>query len=249
MINHAILKDRLALQQRSFTELATGMSVIAVAGATLYNLGFFAPIEWSLISLLTIQDLLVGAAVAALPMAAAAWGALLLGKLIQLAPLRIRSAALIGAPTFMAACFGFFYFYAGPGQSTLGHLACGYLILWVFAATANMFLKSKTLPIVWLVFSLFYIPTVSGMSESALASGTARPISEIETDRGVVRGRVVRVTSAYLLLAQGNTIITMPMNKVREVRRFYITSPEADFLNEAAMPGLMPLAAAATAQN
>ncbi len=45
MINHFVIKDRLALDRRSFTDLATGFSTIAVAGATLYNLGFLAPIE------------------------------------------------------------------------------------------------------------------------------------------------------------------------------------------------------------
>lgn len=249
MINHAILKDRLSLDQRSFTEIATGLSVIAVAGATLYNLGFFAPIEWSLIALLTVQDLLVGAAVAAVPMAVATWGALLLGKMIQFAPKNPRLAAAIGLPTFLVSGLGFYRFFTGPDQSTFGHLACGYLLLWVFATAVNMFLKSKTLPLIWLVFSLFYIPTVAGMSDSASASRTSRPISEIETDRGIVRGRVVRVTSAYLLLARGNSIVTMPMSKVREVRRFYRESPEADFLNEAALPELIPQAAGAFSQN
>lgn len=68
------------------------------------------------------------------------------------------------------------------------------------------------------------------MSDSIVASAARRPISQIETDRGVLRGHIVRMTSAYLLIAQDNTIITMPMSKVREVRRLYVQSPEADFL-------------------
>jgi hypothetical protein len=43
------------------------LSAVAVAGATLYNLGYFAPIEWSLISLLTVRDLLIGSAIGAIP--------------------------------------------------------------------------------------------------------------------------------------------------------------------------------------
>jgi hypothetical protein len=46
----------------------------------------------------------------------------------------------------------------------------------------------------------------------------------------VLRGSVVRITSAYLLFAQDNTIVTIPMSKLREVRRLYVRSPEADFL-------------------
>ena len=69
------------------------------------------------------------------------------------------------------------------------------------------------------------------MSDSIAASAPGRPVSEIETDRGTLRGSVVRVTSTYLLIARGNAIITMPMSKVREVRRLYVQSPESDFLS------------------
>ena len=230
MIDRTMLKEHLALERRSITEVATGLSATAVVGATLYNLGFFAPIEWSLISLLTVQDLLVGAGVAAVPMAAAAWIAMLMGRLIRSAPKRKLIAIAAGIPVFVLAGLGFGTFFSGPLQWTFGHMACGYLMLGVVAAGANMLLKSRHLPMAWLIFSLIYIPTVLGMSDSIAASATGRPISEIETDRGVVRGSVVRVTSAYLLIARDNTIITMPMSKVREVQRLFVQSPEADFL-------------------
>jgi hypothetical protein len=51
MIDRTVLKEHLAIERRPITEIATGLSAAAVAGATLYNFGFFAPIEWSLISL------------------------------------------------------------------------------------------------------------------------------------------------------------------------------------------------------
>ncbi len=187
---------------------------------------FCAP-EWAY----SVQDLLIGAVVAAVPMAAAAWAALLIGRLIQAAPSNLGLALLIGLPTLGASALGFCYFFSGPGQSTLGHLASGYLTLGATAAVANIFFKSKLMPTFWLVFSLLYIPTVLGVSDSATASGSDRAISEIETDRGVILGRVVRVTSAYLLIARDNAIVTMPMSKVREVRRLYVQSPEADFFS------------------
>lgn len=230
MIDRIMLKEHLALERRSMTEIATGLSAAAVVGATLYNFGFFAPIEWSLISLLTVQDLLVGAGVAAMPMAAATWIALLIGRLIRSAPQRKLVALAIGLPVLLLGGIGFYTFLNGPLQWTLGHLACGYLILGVIATGTNVLMKSRHMPLAWLVFSLIYIPTAVGMSDSVAASAPGRPISQIETDRGVLRGSVIRVTSAYLLIAQDNTIITMPMNKVREVRRLYVQSPEADFL-------------------
>ena len=38
------------------------------------------------------------------------------------------------------------------------------------------------------------------------------------------------MTSAYLLIAQDKTVVTMPMSSVREMRRLYVESTEADFL-------------------
>lgn len=230
MIDSTMLREHLALERRSITEIATALSAAAVVGATLYNLGFFAPIEWSLISLLTVQDLLIGAGVAAVPMAAAAWIAMIIGRLIRSAPQSKVVAIAVGLPLLLVGVVGFYAFLSGPLQWTLGHLACGYLILGVLATGANMLMKSRHMPLAWLVFSLIYIPTAVGMADSIAASAPGRPVSQIETDRGAVRGSVVRVTSAYLLIAQDNTIITMPMNKVREVRRLYVQSPEADFL-------------------
>ena len=240
MIDRTMFKEHLALERRSITEIATGLSAAAVVGATLYNLGFFAPIEWSLISLLTVQDIVVGAGVAAVPMAAAAWIAMMIGRLIQSAPKRKVVAIAVGIPVLVLAGIGFGTFFSGPLQWTLGHLTCGYLLVGVLAAGANMRLSSRHLPTAWLIFSLIYIPTAVGASDSITASAPGRPISEIETDRGVVRGSVVRVTSAYLLIAQDSTIITMPMSKVREVRRLYVQSPEADFLTGTTVPGAIP---------
>jgi hypothetical protein len=236
VINPTVLKDRLALDRRSFTELATGFTAIAVSGATLYNLGFFAPIEWSLISLLTVQDLLIGSALGAIPMVISAVLALVFGRLINLAPSHRVVALSVGIPALAITGFGFFHFYSGPGQSTLGHMASGYLALGVIAAGVNVAIDSRHTSNLWLAFSLLYIPSVLGMTDSAAATDPTRALSEIETDRDVIQGRIVRVTSAYVLIAKDHAIITMPMNKVREIRWFFIDSPAADFLDGTPVP-------------
>ncbi|MBU4527130.1 MAG: hypothetical protein KUA37_08495 [Desulfomicrobium sp.] len=238
MINPTVIKDRLALDRRSFTELATGFTAIAIAGATLYNLGFFAPIEWSLISLLTVQDLLIGSALGAIPMAISAALALMFGQLIMLAPSHKATALAVSVPALAVTGFGFFHFYSGPGQSTLGHMACGYLVLGVIASVANLLINWRHMSNVWLVFSLLYIPTVLGMTDSAAATEPTRAMSEIESDRGVIQGRIVRVTSAYVLIAKDNAVITMPMSKVREIRWFFVDSPAADFLDGTPVPAV-----------
>jgi hypothetical protein len=116
-------------------------------------------------------------------------------------------------------------FFEGPGQLTIGHLACSYIILGVLAAGANILLRSRLLPLLWLAFSLLYIPFSVRISDSLASSAPHGPVSEITTDKDVIRGRVVRVTSSYLLIAAQRAILTLPMSKVREVRRHYVRSP------------------------
>lgn len=108
MISRTVIKEHLALERRTFTELAAEFSAIAVAGATLYNLGFFAPIEWSLISLLTVQDLPIGSAIGAIPMVVSAAVAVVFGRLIILAPSHKANALAVGIPALAVTGFEFF---------------------------------------------------------------------------------------------------------------------------------------------
>ncbi|WP_146770389.1 hypothetical protein [Mesorhizobium hawassense] len=231
MIQIAVLRDQLSLDRRSLTEIATALSVTAMAGATLYNLGFFAPVEWSLISVLTVQDLLIGASIALLPMSIGAWLALLIARFIANGPERqIRtigiSIALVG---FGLA--GSWYFYVGPHQSTGGHLALAYLALAGLAAIANLVLRSRIVGLAWLAFSLIYVPFSFGAADSLRTiSNGAAPTTEIETDRGVVSGRVLRMTSAFAILFDGKAVEVLPLNKVRSMRRLYSAAPESEYL-------------------
>ncbi len=137
-------------------------------------------------------------------MAISAAFALAFGRLISHAPSR-RAMVLTARASlrFTVTAFGFFHFYSGPAQSTLGHMACGYLTIGVISAAANAAVNWRHSANLWLLFSLLYIPTVLGLADSATATDPARALSEIETDRGVVVGRIVRVTSAYVLIAKG----------------------------------------------
>lgn len=234
MINTAKLREFVALERRSLTEIATASSIVAVVGATLYNLGFFAPIEWSLVSLLTVQDLLVGAAVALLPMLGAAWAALIGAKLILSAPrYKVRTLA-IAVPLLALSSIGFQVFFVGPLQSTIAHLASGYLAIAALAGLVNLAFNSRHIATAWLGLSLLYIPFSLGVADSLASSSVNKGMSEIESDRGVLAGRVVRITSTYVLLATEGSIVTLPLSKVRGIKRVYVQSPEADFLKLAA---------------
>lgn len=236
MITRSVVKEHLALERRSVTEIATALTIVAVMGSTLYNFGFFAPIEWSLVSLLTVQDLLIGAAVAILPMLGAGWAAWWGARMIDSAPSHTARTIAVGLPLLVLSSIGFHIFFQQPTQSTVGHLACGYVGLGALSALANLVIKSRAIPTAWLLLSLLYIPFSVGVADSLASSGPAKAVSQIETDRGVLTGRVVRITSAYVLLAGDTSVTMLPLSKVKEVRRLYVTSPETDFLSGEVVP-------------
>jgi len=231
MIEIAALRQHLSLEQRSLTEIATGLSVTAMVGATLYNLGFFAPVEWSLISVLTVQDLLIGASIALLPMSVAAWLALLIARFIADAPKRQMRTIVTSIGLIAIGLAGSWYFYEGPHQSTGGHLAFAYLPLAGLAAIANLIFRTRTVGLVWLAFSLIYVPFSCGAADSLRTiSNMSAATTEVETDKGVISGRILRMTSGFAIIFDGQAIVVLPLNKVRNMRRLYTATPEIDYL-------------------
>lgn len=129
MLQTDLWRQQLALEKRSVSEIATALSIVAVAGATLYNIGYFAPVERSLVSLLTVQDLLFGTAIALLPMVGAVVLSFTISRWIKAAPERPRLAIVLGLASLLAGTFGFKYFFYSTPPSTLGHLGSAMLHL------------------------------------------------------------------------------------------------------------------------
>jgi hypothetical protein len=232
MIEIIALRDHLSLGRRSLTEIATALSVSAMVGATLYNLGFFTPVEWSLISVLTVQDLLVGSTIALPPMTIAAGVALIFAHFIVNAPRRKLRTAFIIALLIIVGFVGAWYCLVGPYRSTIGHLGFSYLLLAGLAAALNLYFRSRKVALIWLGFSLAYVPFSVGVSDSlgTITSGSAAQ-TEIETDKTVISGRILRMTSGYAILFDGRAIDVIPLNKIRSMRRLYAKSPELDYLS------------------
>lgn len=236
MIEIAALRDHLSLERRSLTEIATALSVTAMLGATLYNLGFFAPVEWSLISVLTVQDLLIGASIALLPMSVAAWLAFLSARFIANAPQQKMRTVMISTFLIAVGFAGSWYFYESPHQSTGGHLAFAYVVLAGLAAIANLIFRTRTMSLVWLAFSLIYVPFSFGAADSLRTISNAEvATTEVETDKGVISGRILRMTSGFAIIFDGKAIEVLPLNKIRNMRRLYTVTPESDYL-KSAMP-------------
>ena len=224
------LHGLLSFERRTLTEIATALSVVAVAGSTLYNLGFFAPIEWSFISVLSVQDLLIGASTALLPMSVAMWLAGLLARFIGRGAQKPARTLLIGLSTLAIGSIAAWYFMYGPRPWTTGHLAFAYLALAGLAGIANIRIKSRFATEAWLAFSLVYIPFCVGVGDSLGTMNSNTATASIVTDRANIHGRILRVTSAYVMVFDGKSISVLPLSKVLRIDRLFEASPERDYL-------------------
>jgi hypothetical protein len=224
------LRHILSFERRTLTEIATGLSIVAIAGSTLYNLGFFAPIEWSLISVLSVQDLLVGASMAVLPMSVAMWLAGLGARHIAGSQRRPRQTLMVGVPLLLSGTAAALYFMYGPQPSTIAHLGFAYVATGAAAAIVNIRIGARLAGEAWLVFSLLYIPFSVGVGDSLGAMSTPLPESEIVSGGTTVTGRILRLTSGYAMMFEGPSVVVMPLTRVERMRRLFDASPERDYL-------------------
>ncbi|MER9643239.1 hypothetical protein [Mesorhizobium sp. M0239] len=112
-----------------------------------------------------------------------------------------------------------------------GHLAFAYLPLAGLAAIANLIFRMRTVGLVWLAFSLIYVPFSCGAADSLRTiSNMSAATTEVETDKGVISGRILRMTSGFAIIFDGKAIVVLPLNKVRNMRRLYTATPEIDYL-------------------
>ena len=51
-----------------------------------------------------------------------------------------------------------------------------------------------------------------------------------QTDKGVISGRILRMTTGFAIIFDGKAIVVLPLNKVRNMRRLYTAMPEIDYL-------------------
>jgi hypothetical protein len=54
--------------------------------------------------------------------------------------------------------------------------------------------------------------------------------TEVETDKGVISGRILRMTSGFAIIFDGKAIVVLPLTKIRSMRRLYTDTPEIDYL-------------------
>lgn len=224
------LHGLLSFERRTLTEIATALSVVAGAGSTLYNLGFFAPIEWSLISVLSVQDLLIGASTALLPMGIAMWLAGLLARFIGRGAERPARTLLISIAVLAVSTVAAGYFLYGSQPWTTAHLAFTYVALGAFVAIINIRIKARFAVEAWLAFSLLYIPFCVGVGDSLGTMRNGAATATILTDRANMAGRILRVTSAYVMVFDGKSISVLPLSKVLRIDRRFEASPERDYL-------------------
>ena len=216
-------------------EITAATTLASVAMSALYNFGFFFPIEWSLVSLLSIQDLVLGTLYALFPAAlsvVATLGVLSARKSAQ----RGETEALTGTkknihiPWREINTFGPFALslsvaaYAYLFQRPLFVYCLVMLGLMLITSVMRFVLRHKERIVFWeflIAFSFLYLPVGLGIANVyALTDQSRRAITEITMqDKTVHRGVLFRTTSDYMFLRTAGAVRIVPMNQVSNVLR------------------------------
>ncbi len=209
-------RPQLLKKEFSVPDIIAGGTLAATAGAVMYNVGYVGRIGLSSMSLLSLQDLLTGAAVSLF------FGVFVLATIgaIGLAPKEPRWARITALLIILASVSWLsvdqMFRLTWLRYELVTIIGCTGMILvtyWIFVRRRG----NSTLALI--VATCAVSPMLFGI---AIAQGT---LSSIDTtilemkDGTSIAGSLYRLTSSHAFLIQGQDVAIVPMDGVRVVRR------------------------------
>ncbi len=221
----------------STTDILAGGSAASVVLATVYNWGFFSPVSGGFVSWLNVQDILIGAVITAIPTGTAvalgmtipeffrgkrtdAFGGLvaaLIGPSADLSKWQNRKAGVTLSSIALVLSIAFLAWilllpeFLSSAQYGLFALT---MMFWCFAALTLT--AKRHVVLVFIAMTVCGIPYFIGRGEyyRAINDMTASNSTVRLTDGTEARGKIVRSTSAYLFLFDGDYTLVWPNSQI-----------------------------------
>lgn len=203
------------------SEVLAAGTALSAAGATLYQFGFYSSFGTSFLTLLNVQDLLLGAAIC-LPLALVATAMLLFASSIDNA-LRtnnaLRNATYISFAAGIAIASAVELSTSGDFQTApfvfIAFLGIVALILSFFGRLSqyNIFY-----PLMIIVLTIF--PAALGTSKYFDIKSQRHPkIADVITEKNTLTGLLIATTSGYVFLDDGTATLVIPISEVKMIKR------------------------------
>lgn len=204
--------------QLSPPEAIAVISSLSLVAATVYNVGFFAPTDVSLVYLLSAQDLLLGTSLAVLPVASALYMAMSAIRAVNL--LSSERAPWWILPLIAMVCASLTYWAVlevKDGNYSLS-LNLAYFVLLALAAWGNRRFKWPYFAATIVISSIFYFVAVTGYNayQSTINPLTAMRSSILLSNYRNIEGTIFRYTSGYIFL-QNETFSILPTSEIVKI--------------------------------
>lgn len=204
-------------------EVTAAEAVTLVTGAGLvfsvvYNFGFFSSVHGSFVALLSLQDLIVGAAAAFIPTAMLFEFSMRFDRWVRGGTGNARlifSAIVAGAVVAGSIVLSFFWFPQAPYIVAifLGSVSAGGLISDVIYKR-HLFLYFFVFSTAW--SAIYSIGQFGFMSE---ISGYKGPEFEVTTSSNILKGKIIRETSNYTFVFDGTSVTMVPNSTVISIKK------------------------------
>jgi hypothetical protein len=201
------------------TETLAGLTFTATLAATLYNIGFFTLVGTGMVSLLTVQDLFLGAAAFVVI-------ALLMGICIALAILASETKGALGyLAAASVAALPVALVVGGFNSNSFAKYAfvLAVVLVSVLYVTLTRWIKQRN----WR--SMFYLLSLSSIGSFSMGVATAQGVIEVAPTNPIVvtflaggapvSGGLFRVTSSYIFLVVGKDVEAISLTNVRSFTR------------------------------
>ena len=207
------------LSKPSWAELIAGVTLVSTSAAAVFNFGFFVPIQWSLISLLTVQDLITGASIAVPALMTAVALLMTTFYLLSLTHGRWRSAAVVIISLLIIALTVIAFLQDHHGKEQYILVAAFWAAITFTKLSQNEFSYKYSAP--WFysasVFLFFgFLGYIEGQ-KSITSEFSPDVVIKIEGNENPIAARLIRSSSAYLIIDEGHGIEVLPIDSISSI--------------------------------
>ena len=192
----------------------------ATAGAALYNIGAFSPVGLSLVSLLTIEDIFLGAATSFVLLVLLALAISLVMLISNSTSRTFRSAAGWSTTFFLLGIMIYTFWAENILRFAIVLIAFLSLLIFVLVRRWRERKRGHLLVMACAYLAAGAFGSGVAISEGVLGSiGNASNTIVSLSDGSVISGKLFRATSSYLFLVNDKDLSVVPLSEVRSFNR------------------------------
>jgi hypothetical protein len=195
-------------------EALTALTLLSILGGATYNIGYFSVSNVGYVSLLSVQDMIIGVAFAALAITASfiSLRATFYWFRISVSTKNVWAVIVITAVFYAISIALFFYLPPAIILNAFSALMVAFLL--TFALIQRAIKKDWFVLLSVVSISMFLLWAVGMSTFLSAANGQSERSRAVLSDGVEAPGRIVRVTSGYVFILAGAELRVVPLARI-----------------------------------